>query len=99
MSGGRYDSLVHKMGKKMGAIGFAVYLDLLERFYEEGDENDVDVLLLYDKQSSPAEVMEAARKLSADGKKVKALCENDGRKYKSIAKICGGEVTILEEND
>ena len=99
LSGGRYDSLVHKMGKKMGAIGFAVYLDLLERFFEESDENDIDVLLLYDKESSPAEVMEAARKLSADGKKVKALCENDGRKYKSIAKICRGEVTILEEND
>ncbi len=99
LSGGRYDSLVHKMGKKMGAIGFAVYLDLLERFLEESDENDVDVLLLYDKESSPAEVIEAARKLSSCGKKVKALCENDGRKYKSIAKICRGEVTILEEND
>ena len=30
LSGGRYDKLMHKMGKKSGAIGFAVYLDLLE---------------------------------------------------------------------
>ena len=99
LSGGRYDSLVHKMGKKMGAIGFAVYLDLLERFYDEGEQNDVDVLLLYDSESDPSSVMATVRELSAGGKKVKALRENDGRKYKSIAKMCRGEVTILEKND
>ena len=31
LSGGRYDKLLQKFGKKSGAIGFAVYLDLLER--------------------------------------------------------------------
>ncbi len=31
LSGGRYDKLLARMGKKSGAIGFAVYLDLLER--------------------------------------------------------------------
>jgi len=35
LSGGRYDELLQKLGKKSGAIGFAVYLDLLER-HEEG---------------------------------------------------------------
>ena len=30
LSGGRYDELLHKFGKKEGAIGFAVYLDKLE---------------------------------------------------------------------
>ena len=30
LSGGRYDELLRKLGKKSGAIGFAVYLDLLE---------------------------------------------------------------------
>jgi ATP phosphoribosyltransferase regulatory subunit len=32
LSGGRYDKLLRKFGKNSGAIGFAVYLDLLERF-------------------------------------------------------------------
>ena len=32
LSGGRYDELLRKFGKKSGAIGFAVYLDLLELF-------------------------------------------------------------------
>jgi len=31
LSGGRYDELLRKFGKKGGAIGFAVYLDLLEK--------------------------------------------------------------------
>lgn len=32
LSGGRYDKLMHRMGKGSGAVGFAVYLDTLERF-------------------------------------------------------------------
>lgn len=35
LSGGRYDKLMAKMGKKSGAVGFAVYLDMLDRL-EEG---------------------------------------------------------------
>ena len=35
LSGGRYDKLLRKFGKKSGAIGFAVYLDLLERLDEK----------------------------------------------------------------
>ena len=31
LSGGQYDVLMRKMGRKAGAVGFAVYLDLLER--------------------------------------------------------------------
>ncbi len=40
LAGGRYDNLVQKMGIKKGAIGFAVYLDLLERIDETSAEND-----------------------------------------------------------
>ena len=99
LSGGRYDSLVHKMGKKVGAIGFAVYLDVLERFYEDSDENDVDILLLYDKSSRPCEVIKVARELAKDSKKVKALCESDGRKYRQVVKMSCGEVTTVEKDD
>ena len=38
LSGGQYDNLMQKMGRKAGAIGFAVYLDGLERL----DKNFVD---------------------------------------------------------
>ena len=37
LSGGEYDALMRKMGRKDRAIGFAVFLDMLERLTEEGD--------------------------------------------------------------
>ena len=37
LSGGQYDTLMKKMGRKDRAIGFAVFLDMLERLTEEGD--------------------------------------------------------------
>ena len=37
LSGGQYDKLMKKMGRNSSAIGFAVYLDMLERM--DGDED------------------------------------------------------------
>jgi ATP phosphoribosyltransferase regulatory subunit len=39
LSGGQYDNLMKKMGRKSGAIGFAVYLDELERKGVDSYEN------------------------------------------------------------
>jgi len=36
LSGGQYDRLLHRMGKQGGAIGFACYLDKLERLEVKG---------------------------------------------------------------
>ena len=47
LSGGRYDDLLRKFGRKSGAIGFAVYLDLLS--YDKTDSDaENDILVLYD---------------------------------------------------
>ena len=40
LSGGRYDKLMRKMGRQSGGIGFAVYLDSLERIDEKTGEQD-----------------------------------------------------------
>ena len=40
LSGGQYDKLMVKMGKKAAAIGFAVYLDTLERHEEQPTPKD-----------------------------------------------------------
>ena len=45
--GGRYDKLLNKMGRGLGGIGFAVYMDLLEGLSTEARGYDVDVLILY----------------------------------------------------
>ena len=48
LTGGQYDRLMKRMGRKSGAIGFALYLDLLDSFLSERTTYDVDVILLYD---------------------------------------------------
>lgn len=42
LSGGQYDKLMRRMGRSSGALGFAVYLDTLERLEEiaQSKEND-----------------------------------------------------------
>ncbi len=58
LSGGQYDLLMAKMGKKAGAVGFAVYLDLLHQKLQ-GDEYDADILLLYDENTDRNELASA----------------------------------------
>ena len=72
LSGGRYDHLLRRMGKDGGAIGFAVYLDLLERYGgQEETDCDIDVLLLYGESASAAAVTEAAESLIRSGRSVR----------------------------
>lgn len=40
LSGGQYDNLLKKMNRQSGAIGFAVYLDEIERFEEDLGNSD-----------------------------------------------------------
>ena len=99
LSGGRYDNLLKKMGKTSGAIGFAVYLDLLERFGDESEYFDVDVLLTYE-DASPKDIIDAVKLLSSYGKSVKVQKINDGRvKYRQLAAVRRGGFEILENND
>ncbi len=69
LSGGQYDNLMKRMHKNAKAIGFAVYLDLLERM-EAKQEFDVDVLLTYTDSASMERVLAKAAELTAVGKRV-----------------------------
>jgi len=88
LSGGRYDLLMSKMGKKTGAIGFAVYLDFLERFMEETKEYDTDILLLYNDTDNLAEVLKTVDTLTSQGSRVLAETSvPDGLKYKTLLRF------------
>ena len=97
LSGGRYDSLLTRLGKSGGAIGFAVYLNLLERLYEPaGPEYDADVLLL-DGGSGAAGLAAAARRLRGEGLSVLVQRSAAGRRCRRTARINdGGEVEYLD---
>jgi ATP phosphoribosyltransferase regulatory subunit len=70
LSGGQYDKLMRKLGRASGAIGFAVYLDLLDQFDPQPSAYDVDTLLLYDEQTDRKMLRQAVQMLTENGKSV-----------------------------
>ena len=97
LSGGQYDNLMSKMNKKSGAIGFAVYLDLLENLSNSVSEFDCDILVIYDDKSDFKVLSAFVREKAADGKIVRAEKEIPLKiKTKEMYKIMGGEVERLE---
>lgn len=96
LAGGRYDNLLSRMGRPCGAIGFAVYLDQLERMPEEKDEYDVDALLLYGAEDDPVAVMQSAARLVAQGLSVRVQSRDDGSfTYREKRRVCKGEAKPL----
>lgn len=97
LSGGQYDNLMSKMNRKSGAIGFAVYLDLLENLSNTASEFDCDILVIYGDKSDLKAVSSFVREKTAEGKIVRAEREIPLKlKVKEMYKIIGGEVVRLE---
>lgn len=100
LSGGRYDNLLHKMGKDADAIGFAVYLDLLERFETTEKEYDVDTLLIYEDGVDTAALAKAAQMLTDNGQSVLVQKKNTGNvKYKQLLCMKDRGLEIVAELD
>ena len=72
LSGGEYDSLMRRVGRDSRAVGFALYLDLLESIDNSRPECDVDVLLIYDDSVSADGIIKAKEELVAGGLSVQA---------------------------
>lgn len=99
LAGGQYDKLMQKMKRKSGAIGFAVYLDLLGRLDDAVREYDVDIVLLYEKDACLSVLNKCVSQLIASGNSVMAQTQiPKSIKYKQLMKIKDGEVEILENN-
>jgi ATP phosphoribosyltransferase regulatory subunit len=71
LTGGRYDSLMRKMGKNNNAVGFAVPLDDLSICVNAGKQFDFDVLITYKDGSDYARLLAAAEGLAAQGLSVR----------------------------
>lgn len=99
LSGGQYDYLIEKMGKNAGAIGFAVYPDLLESVEGETMQYDVDTLLLYQAGEAPAAVRAAARTLLERGESVMVQKAIPGKlRYRRLCQLTESGVKMIEEH-
>lgn len=95
LSGGQYDKLMKKMNRTDRAIGFAVYMDMLERLEQPTDEYDVDAVLLYDDSTSLCAIGKQIKAMTAKGLRVAAhrAVPKDIR-FRQLFKITDGEVEI-----
>ena len=67
LSGGQYDKLPRKMGRNAKAIGFAIYLGLLDNLIPQENAFDVDTLILHDGTVEPKALMAAAEAAAKEG--------------------------------
>ena len=88
LAGGEYGKLLSGMGRGSGAIGFALYLDLLAGLKPSAEEYDADVALVYTDETSPILVARRKREIAAEGKSViafKALPEK--KRFREIIRL------------
>ena len=99
LSGGQYDNLMKKMSRKNDEIGFAVYLDMLERLYEDNHSFDVDVVLLYDENAKLCDINSTIKELTNAGESVIAQrIKPEKLSYKRLLRLCNAEVKTIENN-
>ncbi len=99
LSGGQYDGLMHRMGRKSGAAGFAVYLDLLERLPHRPRGYDADPLWLYEADTDVCELMKAVGALTGEGSVLAEKTVPEGIEVRRIVRLRDGRLEILEQHD
>ena len=88
LSGGQYDKLPKRLGRNARAIGFAIYVDLLQA---EETCLDVDTLILHDGSISPQRLTAAAEKAAETGTVLVAGQLPEGRSWKTLIRFEKGE--------
>ena len=89
LSGGEYTAFMKRMGKRSGAVGFAVYLDMLDEL-DTGkiDSYDVDVLILYNEKADTGALIELKNSLIREGERVSLQKAIPAKlRYKKIIKV------------
>ncbi len=75
LSGGRYDNLPRKMGKQVGAIGFALYMGRLEQYFQTERPYDAELLLSYGPDADLTQLAALAEELRSRGCSVRCTGE------------------------
>ena len=88
LSGGQYDKLPRRLGRNARAIGFAIYVDLLQ-----GEEScfDVDTLILHDGTVNARILTDAAERAARNGTVLVTRELPSGRCWKTLIRYEKGE--------
>lgn len=98
LSGGQYDRLMHKMGRRSEAIGFAVYLDSLEYLRAANDGgDDIDIVLVYEEGADMQRLRDTREQLRDEGKRVLVTRYlPEGVRYKQMYHLKKSGVVTLD---
>ena len=91
LSGGQYDRLPKKMGRKARAIGFAIYVDLLQRMWQDQDCADVDTLILHDGSVDVQTLTRTASEAAKAGSVLVCTALPQGRNWKRLVQFQEGK--------
>ena len=95
LSGGEYGKLLEKFSSRLGAVGFAVYIDAIERLTVKKNF-DADVFVLYSKDDDVCKLYMEIEKLTANGVSVRSgRSLSDKVRCKKVMKF-NGEVICDE---
>ena len=97
LSGGQYDKLLQKMGRSGNAVGFAIYLNLLEQIREK-TLFDVDTVLLYEKDATMKQVLDAAADLRKESNVLTVSKLPKNIRWRRLYKLQEGEAILVEDN-
>ena len=91
LSGGQYDKLPRKLGRKARAVGFAIYVDLLQELQKGEDPFRVDTLILHDGSVDANVLSAAAEKAAAEGSVLVTRNLPEDRNWKKLLRFEKGE--------
>ncbi len=98
LSGGQYDKLLKKMGRKSKAIGFAVYTDLLCRLDNRDAFPIIDNVILRCDNTDPHALTKFLKSLPEEEKLLVTASLPEGKRWKRLYKAENGVVNLIEEN-
>ncbi len=93
LSGGRYDKLVQKFEKSAGAIGFALYLGEIARYFSDKIE-ETDALIIYGNDAVSA--LTVADEFVNGGLSVRLSKENVSGRFKKVYVIENGKAKEIK---
>ena len=97
LSGGQYDKLLQKMGRSGNAVGFAIYLNLLEQI-RETEDFDVDAVLLYPEHADSAQVLAVAAELRKQENVLAVSSLPENLRWRKYYELRDGEAILIENN-
>lgn len=98
LSGGQYDKLLKKMGRKSKAIGFAVYTDLLSRQDTANAFPVIDNVILRCDDTDTHALIKFIKSLPEEEKLLVTASLPEGKRWKRLYRAENGVVKLIEEN-